>query len=54
MQAMKFYDVKAKRKFTSANYRFVKKRNPKTKRTMTFAVCKAPSGIEAWRIVAAK
>lgn len=49
-QTIDFYDVKGKKKFKSNNYRLVKK---KTKAGMRhFAIAKAPSGIEAWRIVA--
>ena len=47
---LKFYDVKGKKGFTSTKYKIVKKQ---TKRGIVqFAVTKAPSGIEAWRIVA--
>lgn len=48
-ETLKFYDVKAKKSFTSSNYRIVTKR---TKRgTRRFAVAEAPSGIMAWRIL---
>ena len=48
-EKLKFYDVKGKKKFSSDKYKFVTK---KTKRgPVRFAVSKAPSGIEAWRIV---
>ena len=48
-EKLKFYDVKGKKKFTSDKYKFVTK---KTKRgPVRFAVSKAPSGIQAWRIV---
>ena len=45
MKQLSFYDVKAKKKFNSSNYRTVVKKGKK------FAVAKAPSGIEAWRII---
>lgn len=45
MESLKFYDVKGKKSFKSSNYRMV------TKKGRKYAVCKAPSGIEAWRIV---
>jgi len=45
MQELAFYDVKGKKKFKSSNYKMV------TKSGRKFAVCKAPSGIQAWRIV---
>lgn len=47
-EKLKFYDVKGKKSFTSGTYKFV------TKKGRNFAVTKAPSGIEAWRIVAKK
>jgi len=45
METLKFYDVKGKKAFTSNNYKTV------TKSGRRFAVAKAPSGIEAWRIL---
>lgn len=49
MKNLKFYDVKGKKKFMSTKYRLTSKR---TKiRMVYFAVAKAPSGIQAWRIV---
>ena len=49
-EKLKFYDVKAKKKFTSSKYKIVKKQ---TKRGIVqFAVTDAPSGIKSWRIVA--
>jgi len=45
MPKLKFYDVKAKKAFTSDKYKYV------TKKGRKFAVAKAPSGIMAWRIV---
>jgi len=49
MQKLKFYDVKGKKKFMSDKYKLTSK---KTKSGMRyFAVAKAPSGIQAWRIV---
>ena len=48
-EALSFYDVKGKKKFTSSSYR-VEVRNVKGK-PRRFAVAKAPSGIEAWRVL---
>jgi len=45
MEKLSFYDLKSKKKFTSSNYKTV------TKSGRRFAVCKAPSGIESWRIM---
>lgn len=42
---LSFYDVKAREKFTSSEYR-IEVRNGRR-----FAVAKAPSGIEAWRVL---
>jgi len=42
---LKFYDVKAKKSFMTDKYKMV------TKKGRKFAVAKAPSGIEAYRIV---
>jgi hypothetical protein len=47
-EKLKFYDLKAKKSFTSSTYKFVKKSG------RNFAVCKSPSGAESWRIVAKK
>ncbi|MFI5405066.1 MAG: hypothetical protein ACHQ1D_00990 [Nitrososphaerales archaeon] len=44
-EKLSFYDLKAKKKFTSSNYKLV------TKKGRSFAVTKAPSGIDSWRIV---
>lgn len=44
-EELSFYDVKGKEKFTSSEYRIEVKNNRR------FAVAKAPSGIEAWRIL---
>ncbi len=49
---LKFYDLKAKKKFTSSNYKMVTKNTKRGK--VNFAVAKAPSGIESWRIVSRK
>lgn len=46
MKTLNFFDVKGKRKFNSNKYRLVNKSGRR------FAIAKAPSGIEAWRIVA--
>lgn len=49
MPQLKFYDMKKKKSFTSDKFKIVAK---KTKRGMSyFAVTKAPSGAESWRIV---
>ena len=45
MEKLKFYDVKGKKKFTSTKYKY---KNIKGRR---FAIAKAPSGIDAYRIV---
>ena len=45
MPQLKFFDMKAKKSFTTDKFKIVKrgKRN--------FAVTTAPSGVESWRIV---
>jgi hypothetical protein len=48
MKSLSFYDVKAKKKFTSNKYKIVHKGK------RWFAVAKAPSGIDAYRIVSVK
>lgn len=49
MPKIKFYDVKGKKSFTSDKYKLITK---KTKAGMRyFAIAKAPSGIQAYRIV---
>ncbi|MEM5812731.1 MAG: hypothetical protein QXN71_03050 [Candidatus Aenigmatarchaeota archaeon] len=40
-----FFDVKAKKKFKSKNWKII------TKKGRKFAVAKAPSGIDAYRIL---
>ena len=46
METLRFYDVKAKKKFTSNNYKI------EVKKGRRFAVAKSPhSGIMAWRIL---
>jgi len=47
---LKFYDVKSKKSFYATKYKTVTKivRGKKRK----FAVAKAPSGVNAWRIIA--
>jgi len=45
MEKLKFYDLKGRKSFMSDKYRKVKKSG------RLFAVCKAPSGIESWRIL---
>ena len=45
MKELKFYDMKAKKSFTSGRYEIRNRGGRK------FAVAKAPSGIEAWRII---
>lgn len=44
-EKLKFYDLKKKTSFMTAKY------DIKTKAGRRFAVAKAPSGIESWRIV---
>jgi len=49
MPKLKFYDVKGKKSFTTDKYKFTSKN---TKAGMRyFAVAKAPSGIQSYRIV---
>ena len=45
MEKLTFYDLKAKKKFTSSKYKVV------TKKGRKFAVAKAPSGIDSYRIM---
>jgi hypothetical protein len=45
MEKLKFYDLRGRKKFMSDKYKIVVKKGRK------FAVCKAPSGAESWRIV---
>ena len=45
MDELDFYDVKGKKKFKSTNYKTVEKNG------RWFAISKAPSGIEAWRVI---
>ena len=45
MESLNFYDVKGKEKFMSSEYRI------EVRSGRRFAVSKAPSGIEAWRIL---
>jgi len=44
-EVLNFYDVKGKKKFKSGEYKVV------TKKGRRFAVAKAPSGIDAYRIL---
>ena len=44
-EELSFYDVKGKEKFNSSNYKIVVKKGRR------FAVAKAPSGIDAYRIM---
>lgn len=44
-EELSFYDVKGKKKFKSSKYKIV------TKKGRRFAVAKAPSGIDAYRIL---
>lgn len=48
MEELKFYDVKAKKSFKSEQYKQVLKNGVK------FAVAKAPSGIDSYRIIGRK
>ncbi|MFH1174857.1 MAG: hypothetical protein V1725_07005 [archaeon] len=45
MDELDFFDVKGKKKFKSNNYKIVQKG------ARYFAVTRAPSGIEAWRVI---
>ncbi|MBR9700419.1 hypothetical protein GOV11_00970 [Candidatus Woesearchaeota archaeon] len=45
MKKLKFYDMKAKKKFTTDKFTI------KTKKGRKFAVAKTPSGSTAWRIM---
>ncbi len=45
MEKLNFYDLKGKKKFSSSNYKVVIKKGRR------FAVTKAPSGIDSWRIM---
>jgi len=42
---LNFYDLKAKKKFKTTKYKVV------VKKKRRFAVAKAPSGINSWRII---
>lgn len=44
-EELNFFDVKGKTKFKSSEYRI------EVRKGRRFAVSKAPSGIEAWRII---
>lgn len=46
MEKLKFYDLKAKKAFTTDVYKLV------TKKGRNFATCTAPSGVTSFRIVA--
>ena len=46
---LKFYDVKSKRSFNTSSYKIVRKTVKGN--TRKFAVAKAPSGIESWRVL---
>jgi len=48
MKALKFYDVRAKKTFSTAKY------TPKTKGGRHFVVATSPSGTPAWRIMGKK
>lgn len=48
MEKLNFYDLKAKKKFESNKYKIV------VKKGRSFAVTKAPSGCQSWRIVSTK
>jgi len=45
MKKLTFYDLKRKKKFSTTKY------TTKVRGKRKFAVAKAPSGIEAWRIL---
>jgi hypothetical protein len=48
MQPYKFYDLKAKKAFTTSKYKMVSKSGRK------FAVATTPSGSTAWRVMGKK
>lgn len=48
MDKLSFYDLRARKKFTSEKYKLV------TKGGRNFAVATAPSGVASWRIVGKK
>ena len=50
MPKLKFYDLKRKKAFTTDKYKVVTKKVKGKPRK--FAVATAPSGIQAWRIIA--
>ena len=57
MEKLDFYDLAGKKHFKTADYKLVKKtRKLKSgkKLPMTFAVAKAPSGHDSWKILGAK
>jgi hypothetical protein len=45
---LKFYDLRARKSFLTSNYKVEVKKGRK------FAVAKAPSGVESWRIISNK
>ena len=45
MSQLNFYDMKGKKKFTTSKFRVLMKGGRR------YAIAKAPSGIEAWRII---
>jgi hypothetical protein len=47
-EKIKFYDLKAKKSFTTDKYKVVVKKGKR------FAVAKAPSGIDSWRLLGKK
>lgn len=49
MKRLNFYDVKSKKKFFATKYK--KKVKTVNGRRRYFAVAKAPSGIDAWRVI---
>jgi hypothetical protein len=52
MPRLSFYDLKAKRKFSTDSYKVVTKNVKGTMRR--FAVAKSPSGNDAWRVLPKK
>jgi hypothetical protein len=48
MEKLKFYDLKGKKSFTTSSYKHVHKSG------RNFAVAKAPSGAQSWRIMPKK
>ena len=52
MPQLKFYDLKAKKSFTTDKYKIVTKKV--NGRNRNFAVADTPSGIKSWRVLSNK